>query len=79
MPRLHAAMAGKLPVRGGERRGALAELCRGMEPAGVVLAGLPVRSAGLADADASKARAKQHEACCGYCEELFGYESLSRQ
>jgi hypothetical protein len=28
----------------------------------------------LAEREREQARAKQHEACCGYCEESFGYE-----
>jgi hypothetical protein len=33
---------------------------------------LAVRSAGLAEREGEQARAKQHETCCGYCEESFG-------
>jgi hypothetical protein len=38
--------------------------------------GLPVRSAGLAESEREQARAKQHEACCGYREESFGYQII---
>jgi hypothetical protein len=30
----------------------------------------------LAESEREQARAKQHEACCGYCEEAFGYEII---
>jgi len=35
-----------------------------------------VRVPGLAEGECEQARAKQHEACCGYCEESFGYEII---
>jgi hypothetical protein len=38
--------------------------------------GTSARSAGLAEREREQARAKQHEACCGYCEESFGYEII---
>jgi hypothetical protein len=31
---------------------------------------------GLAESEREQARAKQHQACCGYCEESFGYEII---
>jgi hypothetical protein len=31
---------------------------------------------GLAESEREQARAKQHEAGCGYCEESFGYEII---
>jgi hypothetical protein len=31
---------------------------------------------GLAESEGEQARAKQHEACCGYCEESFGHEII---
>jgi hypothetical protein len=30
----------------------------------------------LAEREREQARAKQHQACCGYCEESFGYEII---
>src|SRR3954451_4298774 len=32
--------------------------------------------AGLAESEGEQARAKQHQACCGYREESFGYEII---
>jgi hypothetical protein len=75
MPRLHAADA-KESYRFGAAsgRGAVGGIMQGNGAghascsAGV----LPVRSPGLAESEREQARAKQHQACCGYCEESFG-------
>jgi hypothetical protein len=78
VPRLHAADGRK--ATGSRRRAeeGVLELCRGME-LGTRRArpgAFPVRSAGLAESERDQARAKQHEACCGHCEESFGYEII---
>jgi hypothetical protein len=35
-----------------------------------------VRSARLAESEREQARTKQHQPCCGYCEESFGYQII---
>jgi hypothetical protein len=79
MPRLHAADAKEsYRFEAASGRGAVGEIVQGNGAghascsAGV----LPVSSAGLAESEREQARAKQHEACCGYCEESFGYEII---
>jgi hypothetical protein len=76
VPRLHIADAGRLPVRRGERKRGRSARIRGVGPStrsarpGRFRSGVP----GSAECEGEQARAKQHEACCGYCEESFGYE-----
>jgi hypothetical protein len=76
MPRLHAADAGKATgsMRQAEE-GRFWNYAGELSRARVVLGGaFPARSAGLAESEREQARAKQHEAGCGYREESLGYE-----
>jgi hypothetical protein len=69
-------MPARLPVRRGERKRGRPARIPGVGPStrsarpGRFRSGVPE----LAESEREQARAKQHEACCGYCEESFGYE-----
>jgi hypothetical protein len=71
-------MPGKLPVRGNERKGAALQESMGWGRAIAVLglATLARECRDLAESERDQTRAKQHEACCGHCEESFGYEII---
>jgi hypothetical protein len=76
VPRLH--IAGAKEATGSTRRAEEGRSARiqGVGPStrsarpGYSSSGVP----GLAESEREQARAKQHQACCGYCEESFGYE-----
>ncbi|MHB8268493.1 MAG: hypothetical protein ACYDD8_08490 [Bradyrhizobium sp.] len=76
VPRLQSPMPGKLPVRRGERKRGRSARIQGVGPSarsarlGRFRSGAP----GSAEREREQARAKQHQAGCGYREELFGYE-----
>src|SRR6185369_4616455 len=70
-------MPAKLPVRRSERKRGRSARIRGWgRPRAVPARPMQVRRAGnkLAESEREQARAKQHEAGCGYCEEAFGHD-----
>jgi hypothetical protein len=70
------SMPGRLPVQRGKRKRGRSARIQGVRPStrsarpGQFGSGAP----GLAESEREQARAKQHEAGCGYREESFGYE-----
>jgi hypothetical protein len=78
VPRLHAADGGEsYRFEAASGRGGVLQESRGWgRPSAVLGQAISGSERRLAESERQQARAKQHEACCGYCEESFGYEII---